>query len=453
MSSGSSSADGPYCRNDFINAAGVKRVVCIGTAVAVLAIAAAGCGDSSGGAKASGEVQFLTFGDPEELEAFRDVIDGFEAVEPDVKVKLVEASDRDDLIARLSTSIAGGSPPELFLINYRFFGQFAAKGALEELEDRLESSKAFSESDFYAPALDAFRFGADERITCLPQNASSLVVYYNRDLFARYGVAEPGDGWTWKEFTDAAVKLTKDTNGDGKTDLYGAGIEPVLIRLAPFLWSNGANLVKEDLSGFDLATPEAAEVLDEFFKLRVNYQVIPTEEEAQAEDDEARFMNGRAAMLFQSRRAVPALRTITSFDWDVASLPRFKEPTSILHSDAYCMPKDGKNKDAAWKFVEFALGEEGQRIAAEAGRIVPSLRRVAESESFLDPDEKPKRSQVFLDAVEHVRAVPSISTWPEIEDAAEPVLEEAMYEEEASPSEIASRVDATTKAIFARAER
>jgi multiple sugar transport system substrate-binding protein len=430
----------------------MSRMALAGLAATLLAVGAAACG-GSGGSKVSGEVQFLTFGDPEELQAFRNVIKGFTAVEPAVKVNLIEASDRDDLIARLSTSIAGGNPPEVFLINYRFFGQFAAKGALEDLEDRLAGSNAFSENNFYAPALDAFRFGEGNRITCLPQNASSLVVYYNRDLFSKYGVAEPKADWTWKEFTDTAVKLTKDTNGDGKTDIYGVGIEPQLIRLAPFLWSNGANLVKEDLSGFDLATPEAAEVLDEFFKLRVNYEVIPTEEEVESEDDEARFMNGRTAMLFDSRRAVPGLRTIKAFDWDAAPLPRFKEPASILHSDAYCMPKAATNKDAAWRFIEFALGEDGQRIASEAGRTVPSLKKVAESDAFLDPDKKPKNSQVFLDAIEHMRAVPSISTWPEIEDAAEPVLEEAMYEEEASPSEIASQIEAKTKALFERAER
>jgi multiple sugar transport system substrate-binding protein len=428
----------------------MKWMVLVGVATGLLAFAAVGCGGS--GAKASGEVRFLTFGDPEELQAFRDVIAGFAEEEPDVKVKLVEASDRDDLIARVSTSIAGGTPPELFLINYRFFGQFAAKGALEELEDRMEDSDAFAESDFYAPALDAFRFGDGDKITCLPQNASSLVVYYNRDLFSKYGVEEPKAGWTWDDFTDAAVKLTKDTDGDGKTDIYGAGIETQLIRLAPFLWSNGANLVKDDLSGFDLGTPEAAEVLDEFFKLRVNYQVIPTEEEVESEEDEARFMNGRTAMLFESRRAVPGLRTVTAFDWDAAPLPRFKEAASILHSDAYCMPKAASNKEAAWRFIEFALGEEGQRIASESGRTVPSLKSVAESEAFLDPDKKPKNSQVFLDALDNMRAVPSISTWPEIADAAEPVLEEAMYEEEASPSEIASQVDAKTKDLFARAE-
>jgi multiple sugar transport system substrate-binding protein len=266
-------------------------------------------------------------------------------------------------------------------------------------------------------------------------------------------VPEPAEDWTWKDFTDTAVALTKDTDGDGKTDQYGAGIEANLIRLAPFLWSNGANLVRDDLSGFDLDTEEAREVLDQFFKLHLNYQVTPSEEEVEAEDDEARFMNGTTAMLFESRRAVPGLRTIDGFEWDVAPLPRFDQPASILHSDAYCMPEGAENKDAAWRFVEFALGPEGQRITAEAGRTVPSLKDVAESDAFLDPNAKPANSQVFLDAIDHMHHVPSISTWPEIEDAAGPVLEEAMYEEEADDLEIAQQLKAKTDKLFARAER
>ena len=117
------------------------------------------------------------------------------------------------------------------------------------------------------------------------------------------------------------------------------------------------------------------------------------------------------------------------------------------------MPRGAENKDAAWRFVEFALGPEGQRITAEAGRTVPSLKDVASSDAFLDPDKKPSRSQVFLDNLDHVRAVPSISTWPEIEDVAGAFLEEAMYEEGELPSEIARQLDQQAQGPFSRAER
>ena len=149
----------------------------------------------------------MVFGDPEEIQAYRDVIAEYKNQQPDVNVKLIEASDRDDLIARLGTSFSGGTPPDLFLLNYRFYGQFAARDVLEPIESRVDDSKVFEQEDFYEQAMNAFRFNGT--LTCLPQNISSLVVYYNKDLFKAAGVAEPKEGWTWNDMVAAAKKLKK----------------------------------------------------------------------------------------------------------------------------------------------------------------------------------------------------------------------------------------------------
>ena len=82
---------------------------------------------------------------------------------------------------------------------------------------------------------------------------------------------------------------------------------------------------------------------------------------------------------------------------------------------------------------------------------MPSLREVAESDAFLDPDQKPANSQVFLDAIPTIRNVPTVSTWPEIEDAAEPILENGMYRGK-PVDEVVAEVDAATRPLFARAE-
>ena len=146
---------------------------------------------------------------------------------------------------------------------------------LEPIEERLESSAVFEEDDFYEEALDAFRF--DGTLTCLPQNISSLVVYYNKDLFRKAGIAEPETGWTWDDMIEKAKALTVDADGDGKTEQYGLGVEASLIRLAPFVWSNGGELVDDDEkpTRFTLDTPEALGAMREFFKLRREYGVIP----------------------------------------------------------------------------------------------------------------------------------------------------------------------------------
>ena len=431
--------------------------------IGAIAVVAGGCGGSE---DASGSIRLLVFGDPPEINAYKTMIEAFSEEEPEIDVQLIEASDRDDLIARLSTSLAGGSPPDLFLMNYRFYGQYAARDVLEPLEEYVEGSEEFSLDDFFPEAVDAFRW--DGVATCLPQNISSLVVYYNRDLFERFGVPVPTDDMSWDQFVNRAQQLTRDANGAmvrgadpdlppqpnaAPAAIYGLGVEPTIIRFAPFIWSNRGELVDDDENPtrFTLDDPASKLALEQFFQLRTLHGVVPPDVEVEAEDDETRFLNGRMAMLLESRRLVPALREAAEFDWDVAALPRHQQPASILHSDAYCMTKGSKEKDAAWRFVEYALGPEGAAVIAKTGRTVPSLRAVAESDAFLDPTQKPANSQVFLDAIPTIRNVPTVSTWPEIEDAAEPILENGMYR--AKPvDEVVAEVDEATRPLFARAD-
>ena len=80
------------------------------------------------------------------------------------------------------------------------------------------------------------------------------------------------------------------------------------------------------------------------------------------------------------------------------------------------MPSANPHKAATWRFIEFANGPEGQSIVAQSGRTVPSLKSIAESPVFLDPTSKPANSQVFLEGIPFIQAVPVMETWVDIED-------------------------------------
>ena len=397
-----------------------------------------------------GPISVLLWAEPEELPAYREVVSTFERAEPDIDVRLIATGEREDLLTRLSTSFSGGTPPDLFLLNYRFIGQYADRGVLEPIQPRLEASDGFAADDFFPQALEAFTF--DGVLTCLPQNVSSLVVYYNVDLLREIGLERPPEGWDYFEMVELARKLTIDRDGDGAPEQYGLGVEASIIRMAPFIWSNGGTLVDDEAAPtrLTLDEPAAVQVMQAFFDLRERYGVIPTEHEIESQSDEDRFLNGTTAMVLASRRETPSFRTAKGFEWDVAPLPVFQQPAGILHSDAYCMTRDSTHKDAAWRFMEFALGPEGQRITAEAGRTVPSLIEVANSDVFLEPDQPPASSQVFLDTIPHIRRLPNISTWPEIEDRTDELLEIGMYHRQPA-LEVARRVIRDTTEMFARA--
>jgi multiple sugar transport system substrate-binding protein len=394
-------------------------------------VVSAGCQPSPpGGNDAAAAAQRLSvqaFGDPAELSAYKDLITAFEAHAPDVKVEFIPVGNQREHMTKLMTGFSGGNPPDLFLINFRRFGQFAGKDVLEPLGPRLAERGKLRESDLFEQAVEAFRFNGT--LMCMPQNISSLVVYYNRALFEKSGVPFPPNDWSWSDFVQAAKALTRDTDGDGRVDTYGLGFEPTLIRIVPFLWQAGGDIV-DDLHRprwFALDLLPSREALDFIQSLSATHKVVPPLSESKSENHESRFARGALGMILQSRRYTATLRAVSNLDWDVVSLPRHREAATVLHADAYCLAKASPAKDAAYRFVEFALSTPGATIIAKSGRSVPSLKAVAESPAFLDESARPRSARVFLDSIQTMRRTPNIATWSEIETRADPLIEEWFF--------------------------
>jgi multiple sugar transport system substrate-binding protein len=388
-------------------------------------------------------VSFAFFGDAAEEKVYTKLIDAFHAVNAEIEIKPVYTPDSTQYTTKLSSAFAGGEPPDVLLISYRRFAQYAARGALAQLDDFLDTSETLKRADFYGPPMDAFKLG-DGRLFGIPQNASSLVVYYNADHFNNAGIPLPYSGWTLDEFTAAASKLTIDTNGDGLPEQHGLAVEPSISRYAAFIWGAGGEVVDnvDHATTLTIETPEAVEAIRWFIALgQTGLKVTPTEAEVLSEDDITRFTAGRASMLIHSRRVVPTLRQAKGLNWDVAPLPLGKQPANVLHSDAMAMSSNAPDKAAAWAFIEFAMGPAGQMILAETGRTVPSLKSVAESDAFLKgtfAGDKlginalampPAHSRVYLDNIDVLRRLPSVSTWPEVENGFETPFKRAFYVE------------------------
>lgn len=389
-------------------------------------------------------ISFMVFGDAAEKAAYERLVAEFQQRHPDIRVALIHIPGQSDYRKRLGVDFAAGTPADIVLLNYRRYAAFAAKDALEPLGPYLDQSTLLSPGDFYAEAITPFLWkGA---LMCIPQNLSSLVVYYNRDLFRATGLPDPPPDWTWDDFLRIAQRLTQDTDGDGNIDQYGLGTEVSLFRVAPFIWQNGGDLVDNPQAPTRLAldTPAAREAIQWFVDLQVQHHVTPDAVAEAAESSESRFLNGRLGMLLNSRRGVPTYRTITGFDWDVTPLPQGKQRAGILHADAYCMARVSQHKAAAWTFIEFANSVEGQRIIASTGRTVPSLRIVAGSPAFLDPQARPANSRVFLDGIPFIRTVPIMETWVDIEDVVAEELKRAFYGQ--------ATVDEAIAAAIARAQ-
>jgi multiple sugar transport system substrate-binding protein len=431
----------------------------------LLTVAAGFLGAVRTGAQETDAIRFAFWGDPAEREAYERIIAGFEATHLGIRVDADYTPGQSDYYRKMTTDFAANDPPDVFLTNYRQFAQYAAADALQPIGPFLDASTRIDPADYAPIAMEAFQFQGEQE--CMPQNVSSLVVYYNVNLFTANGVPLPEAGWTWDAFIAAAEALTQDTDGDGAMDQYGVVVDPVMYRMAAFVWSAGGEVVNDldNPTTLTLDTPAAIAGLERFISLGASgHNVVPPEAEVAAEEDADRFMRGGAAMFLQSRREVPSLREIEGFVWDVAPLPVIDEAATVLHSDAFCMAAAADNTDAVWSFIEYATSEAGQTVLAETGRIVPSLLDVAQSPIFLeglpaDPDAAsdastvalpPANSKVFLDNIPAIHRLPSIATWPEIEDIFNAEFERAFYTEVDVPAAVDKVIEAS-RDVFARA--
>ncbi len=421
-------------------------LVVIGLSVMVIAACGNAPTQTTSGAQ---EIVFAVNEEPEELTAFQSVVEKFNAANPSIKVTLANTPDDDEFTKKLAADIAARTPPDLILFNYRRIGPFVIKGAVQPVDDYFAASASIKPADFYATAIDAFKFKGMQM--CVPLNLSQLQIYYNVDLFKAANVPLPTKDWTWADFLATAKALTQDTNGDGKTDQYGVGIARQAIRLMPFIWQHGGELVDNAERPTQLVLDQgvALEAFQWFVDLQVKEKVVPNKEAEATENSQSRFQNGTLAMFFQSRVLTPELRaTVKNFAWDVAPLPMDKTRATILHSDGFCILKDSTKKDAAWKFIEFMAGKEGQRALAETGRTVPALISVAQSDAFLKSNP-PAGNQVYLDMAQAVRPLPLMTTWLEVESALNQEITRAFWGD-VTAAEAAKAAVENTREYFKR---
>src|SRR5918998_2192946 len=178
-----------------------KIMTAVGTAAAAaLALTACG-GGTEPEAAAEGPVTISLAGwafatTPE----FQTLADAYEAKNPDVTIELKEYLDGNDYDTGLTADLAAGTAPDVFIVkNLKNYVTFQSGGTLLDISD------VASELDSATGGLDQMAIGG--KTYAVPYRQDTWVLFYNKDMFAKAGVAEPDGSWTWDDYATAAQEL------------------------------------------------------------------------------------------------------------------------------------------------------------------------------------------------------------------------------------------------------
>ena len=186
----------------------------------ILAIVPAGCSHQSGPAHetAGGAVE-LTYWpapNPQEIELADTLVSRWNRLHPDIHVKMqpipVSQSTEEVLLA----AIAGGTTPDVCSnINPGALREYNQSGGIVAL-DRFADFDSVAASRTPGELLKTFRTSG--HYYQMPWKTNPVMMFYNLRLFRQAGIRVPPR--TYSEYYADAELVTKDTNGDGQTDVW-----------------------------------------------------------------------------------------------------------------------------------------------------------------------------------------------------------------------------------------
>lgn len=187
-------------------------------------------------------VPFLTNEtDPVSVDTLRKIIAEFEKANPGVQIDLVLTGHGME-VERVVTAHAVGADLGIVQVRYDAIQDFAAAGYLLPLDDVVDSIGR----DDFKPGTMGIVGGKVYAVAYAGGTHATLWV--RTDLFKQAGLAYPK---TYAELLAAAKALTKDTDGDGKIDVYGIGLPlgsdgATTARFINFVYQNGGDYFNKD---------------------------------------------------------------------------------------------------------------------------------------------------------------------------------------------------------------
>ncbi len=334
----------------------------------------------------------------------------FERLHPNIKVEL-EIATWDRLSWKVMVSTAGGRPPDVTRVSSEWYVPLAAKGLLAPLDPFIKRDN-WDIWDFYPESIKGWG-EYKGLIYTIPGDVDVEAMYYNKKIFDQAGIPYPDWTWDYNKYLEVAKKLTKDTDGDGKVDQWGASI--ALWQL--FIYENGGSIVSEDGNTCTLDKPEAYEGLQRMADLVNKYHVAPSREESAGRGNWKMFSAGKIGMMIAGPYLAKLVlaNEVKDFTYDAAPIPTGpKERITFIGGAAWAMLGRSKHKDEAWEVIKWLTGPEYQTDCALMNSQVPTRKSLAESDVFLYRKEPPDSRDVFLKMIKYGRATPHVSCYAEM---------------------------------------
>ena len=280
----------------------------------------------------------------------------FEKANPDIKVKAIYAGTYQESIVKALTAFKGGTPPTLAVLLSTDLFTLIDENAIVPIDSLASSAEDKKWIDgFYKGFMENSQ--TEGKTWGIPFQRSTIVMYYNKNLFKEAGLNPDKAPANWNEMVEAAKKLTK-RDAAGNVSQWGVKIPSTGFGYWMFqamTASNDTILMNSAGTKTYFDKPGAVQALQHWVDLTTKDKVMPAGsiEWGTTPKD---FLEQKAAMVWTTTGNLTNIRTNASFPFGVAMLTGIKHPGSPTGGgNFYVFNKTSPaEQQAAMKFIRFA---------------------------------------------------------------------------------------------------
>jgi multiple sugar transport system substrate-binding protein len=346
-------------------------------------------------AQGASEVTFWTTHTEPDLSGLQMIVDGFNKENTDVQAKMVQVVGDETDTTKLMTAVRGGTGPDVYMLDRFIVAQRAAEGVLQELTEFIGSDDL---GEVYIPFSWA-EANFQGKPYALPFDTDARALWYNKGMLKDAGVdpaeLDAANGpVTFDKIAEIANKVNK-VDQDGNFSQMGFGAYTHQAWHYTYGFAFGGTFFDEatcEVTPDDAGVVAGLQWLYDYTKAldpqKVNAFAGQYAADQTVPEEQDPFVTKRLAMAIIGDWFFNTWdKFAPDVDYGVTYIPVPKAgDQSATWAGGWSMviPQGAKNPEAAWKFLQYAAGEPGQRTYVTQTKHLPVINTLLKDTSLFE---------------------------------------------------------------------
>jgi multiple sugar transport system substrate-binding protein len=319
------------------------------------------------------EIRLTAWGDVTDKQVYEQIVAAYNKVDPNTKISIEQYPG--GYYEKIQANFAANTSADIIYFQGFSWQPFADKDLLLPLDDYIKQDSMMVAWPDIPNYKDNTQWHGQTFMSAA--DTGSVVMFYAKELFEKAGAPPPTDDWSYTDFQSAIEKTTREEAG---VTYYGysqaGGWNGTYLRSLHWMRKDG------QLEWDTIVEPKEARWLQPEIIDGLQFTVVDAiakgwcPSPATIDGGGVTIGTGRVAMTmegpwFLANMQGPGASKEGGVPFDVVVPPKGAagKNETIAEVHGHVIAKASKNPDAAWKVLKFILGDEGQQIIAQGGRM------------------------------------------------------------------------------------